>query len=175
MNMLYKYTNKELKILLRSLIILIDTREQENSHITNYFDKKKITYKNMKLDFGDYSFMLPENKKLGITRDLYFTNVITVERKGSLEELSSNLTRDRKRIENEFLRAKGKVILLIENASYDDIVNHRYRTQYNSMSFVATLKAFECRYNLSINFVKKSSTGNFIYHTFYYFLREYLK
>lgn len=173
--MLYKYTDSEIKALLKSLIVLVDTREQVNKHIIDYFDKKEILFKEAKLDFGDYSFMLPANQELGIHRDLYFTNEIVIERKGNLEELSGNLTKDRTRIESELLRSKGKVLLLIEGASYEDIVQHNYNTQYNPKSFIATLKAFECRYNMNTSFIHKPFTGNFIYFTFYYFLREYLK
>jgi hypothetical protein len=35
----YHYTDTELKSLLASLTVLVDTREQENSHILGYFDK----------------------------------------------------------------------------------------------------------------------------------------
>lgn len=58
---IYKYTDSELKALLSSMIVLVDTREQINEHVTAYFDKKKIAYTSMKLDTGDYSAMLPKN------------------------------------------------------------------------------------------------------------------
>ena len=44
---LYKYSKSELDKILKTPVILIDTREQENIHITDYFDKKKIQYKEM--------------------------------------------------------------------------------------------------------------------------------
>lgn len=172
----YHYTDGELKTLLKSLTVIIDTREQENYHITEYLDKKKIPYKEQKLDFGDYSFMIPANTELGIMRDVYFTNSIVIERKNSLEELSGNLTGDRARFEAELIRSAGsRIILMIENASYADIVGHRYNTQYEPKSFLATLKTYEVRHNLNINFISQACSGNFIYHTFYYYLREYLK
>ena len=83
-----KYTDKEIETLLKTMIVLVDTREQENSHILNYFDKKKIKYMVQKLDVGDYSFMLPKNPDMGIDNDIYFTNKIVIERKGSLDELA---------------------------------------------------------------------------------------
>ena len=58
--------------LISSMVILVDTREKVNTHITDYFDKKNIKYKKKALDYGDYSFMLPANESLGIPRDLYF-------------------------------------------------------------------------------------------------------
>jgi len=174
--MQYYYTDTELKQLLRSLVILVDTREQENGHITSYFDKQKIIYISRKLDFGDYSLMLPASPALGIVRDIYFAGGIAIERKASLEELSGNLTQDRARFESELIRgSKAKLLLLIENASYADIVGHKYRTQYEPKAFLAALKTYEARYGLGINFIPAVCAGNFIYHTFYYYLREYLK
>jgi hypothetical protein len=49
----YTYTKTELQELLNSLIILIDSREQENQHITGYLNKIKTPYKS-KLLGGDY-------------------------------------------------------------------------------------------------------------------------
>jgi ERCC4-type nuclease len=172
----FHYTDNELKTLLKSLTVIVDTREQENSHITNYFEKQNIPYKSRKLDFGDYTFMLPANLELGIVRDIYFTGNIAIERKGSLEELSGNLTNDRARFEAELIRgSRAKLYLMIEDSSYADIVGHKYRTQYEPKAFLAALKTYEMRYGLGVNFVTATCGGNFIYHTFYYYLREYLK
>ena len=48
--------------LISSMTILVDTREQKNNHITDYFDRKKINYKRKALNYGDYSFMIPANE-----------------------------------------------------------------------------------------------------------------
>ena len=66
----YKFTDKEMEELISSMTILVDTREQKNNHITDYFDRKKINYKRKALNYGDYSFMIPANEKLSIPRDL---------------------------------------------------------------------------------------------------------
>lgn len=55
----YIYTKLELEHLLKSIIILYDTRESENGHIITNLNKQKISYKKQKLDYGDYSFMSP--------------------------------------------------------------------------------------------------------------------
>lgn len=172
----FRFTDTELKQLLSQAVILVDTREQENSHIIKYFDEKSIKHKPQKLDYADYSLMLPAMPELGIMRDVYFTDKVAIERKASLEELSNNLTKDRDRLESEFLRSKGRIYLLIEDPNgYENILNHKYRSQFKPKSFLASLKTFEARYNLNINFIKKELAGNFIYVTLLYHLRCYLK
>lgn len=173
----YRYTKSELKELLQSLTVLVDTREQKNQHIINYLDNKGIDHKSKKLNFGDYSFMLPASEELGIMRDIYFNDQIAVEKKASLNELSNNFTHDRTQFENELIRSgSSKLILLVENPKgYKDIINHNYRTKYRPKSFIGTLNSFKHRYNLEVNFLQPELAGNFIYYNFYYWLREYLK
>ena len=164
----------EVDKILKNAIILIDTREQENSHILEYFDKKKINYRIEKLNYADYSICLPKSEYLN--KEVYLNNVISIERKGSLEELSGNFTNGRARLEEEFQRSKGKIFLLIEGANFEDIVEHNYNTNFNSNSYIGTLKAFEARYGFSTSFIKDiSKSGEFIYKTLMYHAREYLK
>ena len=110
----------------------MDTREHDgkNDHILNYFDSKKISWKKMKLDYGDYSCMIPANEEFGISRDLYFDNEIMVERKANLDEFISNITKDRDRIKKEFALAPPNKVLLLENASYADMINGNYISKY---------------------------------------------
>lgn len=171
----YRFTDKEVRTLLKSIVIITDTREQENSHILRWFDEKKILYSTQKMEYGDYSFYLPANPELGIVRDLYFTDKVSIERKASLEELSGNFTNDRTRIESEFIRHKGNMTLLIEDAEYTDIINHNYKTEYKPVSFLATLHSFSERYDIPFAFMKDNKcSAQFIYFTFYYWLRNYL-
>ena len=176
--MKYHYTETELKTLLASLTIIVDSREQENSHVTAYLDKRKVPYITQKLDFGDYSCFLPANPELGIIRDAYFSDMVVVERKNSLTELSNNLSNDRDRFVSELLRAKPAYFhLMVENApgGYADILNHRYDTQYNEKSYAATLKSFEAAYDLRVNFLPDNKlSGFFIWSTMYYFVRNHL-
>ena len=144
-------------------------------HLIEFFNKKDIPYVSKKIEYGDYSFYLPANPELGIIRDLYFSDKIAIERKASLEELSGNFTNDRLRIESEFIRHKGKMILLIENADYSDILKHNYKTEYTPASFLATLHSFSERYDIPFTFMKDNRySGQFIYFTFYYWLRNFL-
>ena len=49
--MQYRYTKSELEKLLDNIVVLIDTREKKNNHITNYLNRKEISFKKKKLDF----------------------------------------------------------------------------------------------------------------------------
>ena len=171
-----KFKDKEIKEILKSMVIIVDSREQENSHILNYFDKKKILYKVSKLNYGDYSVMVPKNNEFGIDRDIYLDNQIVIERKNSLDELANNFSKGRERFQNEFLRAKGaNILLMIENAKYSDLINHNYRSLFSEKAFLASLKSFEAKYNISTNFIDDDSlSGNFIYYSLYYKVRQVL-
>jgi len=172
----YKYTDAELKRLLKSLALIIDTREKANGHITGYFQQKGIPFISQALPFGDYSYMLPACPELGLVRDMHFTGAAVIERKNGLEELSGNLAQHRERFENEFLRAGGcDVTLMIEGGSYADIAAHRYRTELSEKAFLASLMTFEARYGIRTAFVPAELAGRYIYSRFYYHLREFLK
>ena len=173
--MRYRFTDTETKTLLGSMVVLIDSREQCNGHIGAYLDQKKVKFEIHKLDTADYSAYIPANEKLGVLRPIYFTDSVLIERKASLDELASNLTIGRTRFESELLRAKGaNIALMIENATYGDLVRGNYRSKYEAKSFVATLATFSARYGLDVNFVEKELAGNWIYHRLYYAVREEL-
>lgn len=173
---LYKYTEAEQKELLASMTILLDTREQSNKHIVDWLDKKKKPYKQKKLDYGDYSFLIPANEKLNIPRDLYFDSKVAVERKGSLDELAGNMTTDRARIEKEFSLFKGNMKMIIENATYEDVKNGNYRSKYAAESFLGTLHSFNSKYGVDFVFMPNNeSTPLYIYLHFLHWFRNYLR
>ena len=170
---MYKYTDKEIKSIVKNAMIIVDTREQKNKHITDYFDRKGIKWCNEKLDHGDYSIKV---ESPAACRDFYLTDIISIERKANLEELSGNLTHNRDRFNAEFLRAKGKIYLLIENANYEDIEYGNYNTKFNKDSFRASLNAFEQRYDLHVHYQKDTSaSGYYIYKTLIAALEQELK
>ena len=55
----YKYDIESIKKLTKQMIVLVDSREKKNSHILDYFRKQKISFQTGKLEYGDYSFMIP--------------------------------------------------------------------------------------------------------------------
>jgi ERCC4-type nuclease len=171
---IYQFTPAELKKLLSSLVVIIDTREQQNGHIVRYFDQKGIPHEAGKLDHCDYSAMIPAAPDIGVIRPLYFD--VAIERKNSVDELAASI-KDRTRFESEFRRARGgRFVLMVEDADgYEDIVRHRYRSRYNPKALLASLKTFEARYGFTTAFVKKELAGNYIYYHLYYAVRNVLK
>lgn len=96
----YKFSVEDIKRLLKQIVILVDSREKKNSHILEYFEKNGIAYRKEKLEYGDYTFLIPTTDG-----DIYFHRDCVLERKASLEELSGNLAQERERFEKEFLKA----------------------------------------------------------------------
>lgn len=170
----YRYTDKEMKTILDSLEIIVDTREQKNKHVLDYFRKKEVPFKIRTMKTGDYSAMIPKNEELGITRDIYLNAV--VERKNGVDELVESI-KDRTRFENELIRAsKHPFVLLVEDLEgYQKILNGKYRSKYGPEALLGSLKTFEVRYGFSTVFIANSTTGNYIYHHFLYMARELLK
>ena len=162
------WTEKTLKDALKRLTVVVDTREQQNAHITEFFDKKDIEYTPRKLDIGDYACQIDDGT---------FERSFVVERKHNLDELCANLTADRNRFEREFLRAKAfgtKVFLVIEEASWEDVYLQNYRSKLSSKALLASLFAWQTRFNVTILFCKKSNTPQLIYGLLYYSAREEL-
>lgn len=145
--------------------IIIDTREKENRHIENELKKRGIEFGHRKLHFGDYSF--EQNGKS-------YENEIVIERKASLDEIASNLTKGRDRFRREFERAhekKCKVHLMIENGSIEQIQKWDYRSKFTPSSFIASLRTWCYKFQLTLAFVSKSSSCDYILKAF----EDYLK
>lgn len=167
----YKFTDREKEEIISSMVYVIDTREKKNEHIIQRMEEKKIKYVKRKLDYGDYSFYIPKNEKLGIHRDIWFDKEIVVERKASLEELSGNLTTNRARFKEEMALAPKNKVLLVESSRYEDLVAGNYDTHYDKKSFLATLHKYWFKYNCPFFFINSKNTLVFIK----FFLEGYLK
>ena len=172
-----KYTDSEIQKILKSMIILVDSREKSANHITEYFDKHKIKYEIMALPSGDYSFALDAIPELDLPHKTYYYNDILLERKNSLEELSGCFSQTRERFNAEWSRCYAKrKYLLVENNTYEDLVNGRYNTQYSSKSFLGSLHSFNAKYGLEVVFMpNKELSPIFILATFQYYLRYLIK
>ena len=172
----YHFTESEIKQLLDTMVIIYDTREQQNAHILKYLEKRKIGVKKQKLDVGDYSCYIPANPQLGLVRDLYLKSV--VERKASIDEICGNLQKNTQHaFENELIRSQEyKFVLFVEQLDFDEkLIAGDYRSAYDPKSLKARLESLKAKYNFEIQPMTKKMIGHNIYHRFYYQARHYLK
>ena len=170
-------TDKELKFILNNIEIIVDSRENENFLIMDFFNKQRIPYTIEKLDTGDYSFIVNPVIEIGF-EGADFRDLVVLERKGSITELSGNIAQERERFCRELQRAKDSNMdftILVEDGSFKDIIEHKYRTNLNEKSFIASLLTFKYRYGISIEFIPKKYAGAWIYRHLYYYARNYFK
>lgn len=172
----YKFTDKEIETILKTLVIVIDSRENKNEHIREYLNQKGIPYEICKLDHGDYGCKIVENKEIGIQRDIHLTSF--VERKNGVDEITGNLQKDtRQAFINELIRAQNsRFVLIVEDIDfYKKVIRGEYRSKYNPLALLGTLNSLKAKYNFEIVPVEKKFAGNWIYHHFYYQAKHYLK
>ena len=166
--MIKHWTDKGIAEQLQKLEIISDTREQKNEHILDYLDSMNISHVTRKLDVGDYSAQIGD---YSLEKD------VVVERKHTLDEICTNLTSDRDRFEREFIRCRAfgiKVFLLIEDSSWNDIFLQNYRSKLSARSLLASLLAWQVRYNVTIIFCSSANTPKLIFQILYYAAREHL-
>lgn len=167
--MRHHYTDSEIRKALSELTVIVDSREQVNRHLTSWLDSKGVQHITRALETGDYSAMLG-----GET----FEDEVVVERKANIDEIAGNFTQGRERFEREMIRAKAngiKVFLIIENASWHDIMLHNYHSQLKPQSLIASLLSWQVRYNITVMFCRSDETAQLIYSTLYYWAWNRLK
>ena len=137
---------------LKTLTILVDTREQPTAKFNARIKSMGVPTERRKLNFGDYSEMvtLPDGAEYSLQ------NAVCVERKMDLDELCSCYCQERKRFEREFERAKdagAKMYLLIENATWEKIYRGNYHSMMNPKALSGSMTAWLARYNCTIIFL----------------------
>ena len=166
--MVRKWTEGELREELAKIVIIVDSREQSNKHITDYFDKNNIKYEVRKLDCGDYSARVGD---MTLEHDMF------IERKNSLTELCGNMGQNRERFEREFTKAKSegaKPFLIIENDSLNDVFLGNYNSKLKPKSLWSSLCVWMVRYNTSVMFCRRENMGCVIANLCIYYARERL-
>jgi len=163
-------TDKMISDIINDMIILVDTRENKNKHIEDYFDSKNIKWNRTKLDTADYTFILPNYSELNLNRK------ILIERKGSLDEVAGNFTSGRERFKREFERVNNeKIHIVMENATWTKILNGSYRSKFTPRAYIASLITWNIRYKCPIWFCTKKESGEIIYNLMRYELVEQIK
>lgn len=163
-------TDRMIQRIVDNMVIVVDTREKKNSHITDYFKLNKIRYISSKLDTGDYSIILPDHLDLGLNYKFL------VERKNSLDEIAGNFTKNRDRFAREFKRLDNqKMHIVIEQATWKKLLKGTYRSKITPKSFTGSLITYCIRYNCPVWFTQTENSGEVIYNLLRYELLEHLK
>lgn len=161
----------ELQDCLDSMVFVVDTREQP----TKRFDERVRwlePHVRERVNAGDYTAktLLPDGT--------WFYVPCAVERKMSFTELCGCYCQERGRFTAEFERAKAngvKIVMLIENATWEDAYAGNYRSKMNPKSFVASILTWLARYNCQILFCRPQTTGKLIRDILRYEMREALE
>lgn len=164
---------------LDSFEIVVDTREQDTERARKRLQAFDAPYIRAKLNYGDYGYnaTLPNGQKLfDDTKPI--NPPCSIERKMSLDELENCFTRGRDRFRREFERAQEKgarVYLICENATWENLINGRYRSKMKPQAFLASLEAFMVRYNLNVTFCKAETSARLIKEILYRDFKERLE
>lgn len=163
---------------LASFQILVDNREQGTPRAIERYNSFGVPYSRTTLNYGDYCGIIAIDGTPIYDTAKAVKACCVIERKMSLDELAMCFTRGRDRFRREMERATANgatVYLLIENGSYEAIINHRYRSKYNSNAFLASLTAWTVRYNLRTVFCKADTSGALIKEILYRDMKERLE
>lgn len=169
-----RFSESEIKDIIDNIVILVDSREKSNAHIIDCFDRFNVNWEKRKLNSGDYSAVVPALEKYNLDV-IDFTDVIAIERKASLDEISNNLAAEGERFKREFERSQAKIIIMLEDCSYGDIPLHNYRSKLSEKAFLGLLHAFSDKHNAPFVFIQKEYAALYIYNVFKYRLRNILK
>jgi hypothetical protein len=167
-------THYELCEAMEGMTILYDTREQDTPALRRRLEMFPCKSERHYMKFGDYSAQTTLSNGKVFSLD----GIVGIERKMSLTELSGNFTKGRARFSREFEKAHsggGKLYLVVEGASWENINRGLYRTQFAPKSFTASLCAWQARYNTQIIFCSSEYSPMMIYHILYYELKERLE
>ncbi len=168
----------EISEALETFRIIIDNREQDTPKAIERYKSFGAPYERATLNYGDYCGQITVNFSDICDTGKTISAKCVIERKMSLDELAMCFTRQRDRFRREMERATqngATVYLLIENGSYEAILNHRYRSKFNPSAFLASLMAWTVRYNLRPIFCKAESSGKIIREILYRDIKERLE
>lgn len=149
-------TDREIKRAVDSMVIIVDTREQDTDQLAQRLATLGHQYRREALDAADY--MVEYQAADGTTVRL----PVAVERKMSLDELATCFTSERERFQAEMerlLKAGTKTYLLVEKASWEKIQKKDYRSQMPVASFIASLLWWSVHYDFKVIFCKASTSG----------------
>lgn len=169
----------EQEAVLKSMEILVDSREQPTERARKRYERFDCPYRRATLSYGDYAYnaRLPDGSMIYDAESTVSPHCV-VERKMDLDELAACFCKGRKRFTREFERATeagARIYLITENASWENLLNGKYRTRMRAAAFKASVIAFMVRYNLNVSFCKEETSGELIKEILFRDLKERLE
>lgn len=152
-------TDKEIKRAVDSMVILVDTREQDTAQLAQRLNSLGHEYRREALNAADYQveYKLADGSTVRLP--------VAIERKMSLDELANCFTSERDRFKSEMERLKDAGIftyLLVERASWEDVYKGSYRSKMSVASFLGSLLWWMVHYRLNLIFCKTGTSGRII-------------
>lgn len=162
--------------LLNTFEIIIDSREQKTQRAEQRYKSFGVDYRRGTLNYGDYC----GNISFSDGSSLYDVSATisarcVIERKMNLDELAGCFTRGRDRFKREFERAADnncRVFLLCENGSIEKILRHEYRSKFSPKAYLASIIAWNIRYNMQLIFCSQLTSGIMIKEILYRDMKE---
>lgn len=172
-------TKFEIDDCLKSMFVLVDTREQPSQRATDRYKSFGCPWQRQTLSFGDYTynFRLP-NGSFRFPEGSTVVPDAVIERKMSLTELSGCFCQSRERFKAEFEKAASAgsaIYLLVEDATWEKLLTGKYKTKFNPAAFTASLIAWSIRYNIKPIFCRHETSGQIIKEILYRELKERLE
>lgn len=170
-------TRQEADKILASFRVIVDNREQNTPKARRRYRAIGKTER-ATLSFGDYCGNVDVAGAALCDTSNTISPACVIERKMDLDELAMCFTRGRDRFKREFERAQAagaKVYLLVEDATFEDIIQHRYRSKFASNAFLASLVTWCTRYNITPVFCRAETSGALIREILLRDLRERLE
>jgi ERCC4-type nuclease len=164
------------KEVLDSFRVLVDRREQPTDRARRRYASFGSPYEMATISYGDYAgnAILPGGKSIYDTSNTV-EPLCVVERKMNLDELAGCFTKDRARFRREFERAQeqgAQIFLIVENATWENLINGKYRSRFHPAAFLGSIIAWSVRYNLKLLFCKEETSGKLIKEILFRDLKE---
>lgn len=159
---------------MNNMLILCDTRQQKDEHITKYFDSQKIEWQRATLSSGDYIPIKIKYEKASVDKAVYKCKLykdfsIIIDTKKNILEIAGNLCNkgEHERIKRELLKARElgckNFIFLIADSKVtciNDLNNWSSpRTLVKGSTLAQVMKTMQIKYNCWFLFCKKDEMG----------------
>lgn len=150
---------------IESMTIYVDSREHPGEEYDRRCETFGVPYERKHLNYGDYTYSFTKPDGNVAFSEEPISGDAVIERKMSLDELSGNLCQEHDRFVREMERAKehnASIYLIVENGTWEKIINHRYKTRFNNKAYLRRLLGLVVRYGVKVVFIQKELSGRMI-------------